>query len=145
MSAARRKTARKKSSAHPLSARPRSLQDIQADIDGLQRHAAVVRQPFVDAVERINELQKERDQHPDTRLQALQSGLKRDWTAADIALAQAHGIIDLLQGAACHGAIEPPANDESLARSLEVVLQLLEQVRSALWPRAESVDADDAS
>jgi hypothetical protein len=60
-----------------------------------------------------------------------------DLGAAEKALDRAHAIVDLLQGAAAHGAIEPPANDESLARALDVVLDLLDEVKSAIWPAQE--------
>jgi hypothetical protein len=61
---------------------------------------------------------------------------------ADIALGQALGIVDLLQGAAAHGAIEPPSNEESLARTLAVVRDLLEKVRGALFPEPPDAEED---
>jgi hypothetical protein len=55
-------------------------------------------------------------------------------------LGRARAIVDLLQGAAAHGAIEPPVNDESLARALGVVLDLLDEVQSSIWPPQEAHD-----
>jgi hypothetical protein len=49
---------------------------------------------------------------------------------AERALSQARAIIDLLQGAAAHGAIEPPSNEESLAQTLGVVRDLLDTIRA---------------
>lgn len=67
---------------------------------------------------------------------------RRDLEAAEVPLEQAIAIVDLLQGAACHAAIEPPANEESLARALAVVLDLLNTVRGVVFPR-ESTDAGE--
>lgn len=61
----------------------------------------------------------------------------QDLTAAEEALARARGIVDLLQGAAAHEAIEPPSNHDSLAQALGVVRDLLDEVESAIWPRQE--------
>ncbi|HXO64048.1 MAG TPA: hypothetical protein VN882_05055 [Steroidobacteraceae bacterium] len=58
----------------------------------------------------------------------------RDLGAAEITLSQAIGIVDLLQGAAARGAIEPPSNEESLARTLAVVLELLDKTHGAIFP-----------
>jgi hypothetical protein len=60
--------------------------------------------------------------------------VRRDVDVAEVALQQAIGIIDVLQGAAAHGSIEPPSNEESLARVLAVVLDLLEKVQVSIWP-----------
>jgi hypothetical protein len=61
----------------------------------------------------------------------------QDLTAAEECLARARGIVDLLQGAAAHEAIEPPSNNESLAQTLGVVRELLDGVASAIWPAQE--------
>jgi hypothetical protein len=61
----------------------------------------------------------------------------QDLGAAENALGRARAIVDLLQGAAAHEAIEPPANDESLALALGLVRDLLDEVESAIWPAAE--------
>jgi hypothetical protein len=53
---------------------------------------------------------------------------------AEQQLSRAIALVDLLQGAACHGAIEPPANEESLARALAVVRDLLEDAHRTLFP-----------
>jgi hypothetical protein len=53
---------------------------------------------------------------------------------AERALTQARAIVDLLQGAAAHAAIEPPSNGESLACTLGVVLELLDTAHSGIWP-----------
>jgi len=55
----------------------------------------------------------------------------RDLTTAEEALGRARGIVDLLQGAAAHEAIEPPSNHDSLAQALGVVRDLLDDVKSA--------------
>ena len=70
---------------------------------------------------------------------------RRDWGVADNALANAYATVDLLQGAAAHGAIEEPANNESLARVLSVVREQLEDVRVCLWPQGEAEDTEGAS
>ena len=70
---------------------------------------------------------------------------RRDWGVADNALANAYATVDLLQGAAAHGAIEEPANNESLARVLSVVREQLEDVRLCLWPQDKAADTEDAS
>jgi hypothetical protein len=62
---------------------------------------------------------------------------KPDLDTAGEALARARGIVDLLQGAAAHGAIEPPSNEGSLADTLEVVLGLLDEVKGAVLPPDE--------
>jgi hypothetical protein len=61
----------------------------------------------------------------------------QDLGAAEEAVCRAHAIVDLLQGAAAYGAIEPPANDESLAHALGLVRDLLDEVTSAIWPTQE--------
>jgi hypothetical protein len=58
----------------------------------------------------------------------------RDLDTAEVALGQAIGIVDLLQGAATFGAIEPPSNHESLARTLAIVLELLDKTHGAIFP-----------
>lgn len=62
-------------------------------------------------------------------------GTAQDLDAANQALLKAKSLVDLLQGAAAHGAIEPPANDESLACALEMVFELLETVETGIWPQ----------
>lgn len=54
---------------------------------------------------------------------------------AQQALIRALAILDILQGAAAFGAIEPPSNEESLAQTLDVVRDLIEEAQEALWPR----------
>jgi hypothetical protein len=61
----------------------------------------------------------------------------QDLGAAETAFSRARAIVDLLQGAAAHEAIEPPANDESLAIALGLVRDLLDEVESAIWPAQE--------
>jgi hypothetical protein len=58
----------------------------------------------------------------------------QDLDAAQQALKRAQALVDLLQGAAAHGAIEPPANEESLASALGIVFDLLEEVENNIWP-----------
>jgi hypothetical protein len=65
----------------------------------------------------------------------------RDLDTAEVALGQAIGILDLMQGAAAFGAIEPPSNHGSLARTLAVVLELLEKTHGAIFP--EPPDAEE--
>ena len=62
--------------------------------------------------------------------------------AIDIALSRAIGIVDLLQGAAAHGAIEEPSNHESLARALATVLDLLEEAHGTMFPEHSDEAAD---
>ena len=68
---------------------------------------------------------------------------RRDWGVAAESLANAYATVDLLQGAAAHGAIEEPANNESLARVLSVVREQLEDVRVCLWPQDEAADTEE--
>ncbi len=65
---------------------------------------------------------------------------------AEEALTAAHAIVDLLQGAAAHGAIEPPSNEESLAQVLGVARDLIEEAQQALWPQhaTETNDHEEA-
>ena len=58
-----------------------------------------------------------------------------------VALDQARAVVDLLQRAAAHRAIEPPSNEESLARTLHGVRALLDKVRGALWPERQEPQA----
>jgi hypothetical protein len=117
----------------------RPLKDINEELCRLQLQ---VRQ----TADRLQQVTSERESHPETIAEshALRAP-GRDWGVADESLANAEAIIDLLQGAAAHGAIEEPANNESLARALSVVRELLEDVRVCLWPRDEAGKTEDAS
>jgi hypothetical protein len=53
---------------------------------------------------------------------------------AERAVTRARAIVDLLQGAAAHGAIEPPSNGESLACTLDAVRDLLDTAYDGIWP-----------
>jgi hypothetical protein len=68
----------------------------------------------------------------------------RDLDTAEVALGQAIGIVDLLQGAAAFGAIEPPSNHGSLARTLAVVLELLEKTHGAIFPESPDTGEDES-
>jgi len=63
-----------------------------------------------------------------------------DLNTADIALNRAIAMVDLLQGAAARGAID---SGESLAQTLGVVHDLLEETREAIWPPALEAHSED--
>jgi len=67
----------------------------------------------------------------------------RELDTAQSALFQARAIVDVLQGAAAHGALEPPSNEESLARTLSVVLDLLDRVQENVFPSADTETAEE--
>jgi hypothetical protein len=58
----------------------------------------------------------------------------RNLDAAEVALARARGIVDLLQGAAAFGALELPSSGESLAQALGTVRDLLDAAFEGIWP-----------
>lgn len=63
-------------------------------------------------------------------------------TDAGDTLYRARAILDLLQGAAAHGAIEPPSNGESLAQALGVVIELIDEASNAICPTVEDSDKE---
>lgn len=66
-------------------------------------------------------------------------GRFEELTKAEEAWHKAYGLIDVLAGAASHGALEPPANEEALAQTLNIVRDLLAEIFRSVWPSGRTV------